>query len=109
VKTNTRFIGLICESSHKLIALYQGTTLVVPPPAKMVRAFSPCHRKIWTCLICAVTLLTECNHVRLRCQVRMMVLPDKRICSLQVRLAAFLTIHEHAKLECQVRNIAVVK
>jgi hypothetical protein len=29
-------------------ALYQGTTLVVPPPAKTLRASSPCHRKSLT-------------------------------------------------------------
>jgi hypothetical protein len=29
------------SSGNKLFALYQGTTLVVPPPAKMVRALAP--------------------------------------------------------------------
>jgi hypothetical protein len=31
---------------NEFFALYQGTTSVVPPSAKMVRALSPCHRKI---------------------------------------------------------------
>ena len=32
----------------ELFALYQGTTLVVPPAAQNGQGFSPCHRKIQT-------------------------------------------------------------
>jgi hypothetical protein len=39
------FIGRSVISRHnKLFALYQGTTSVVPPPAKMVGAFRVCVR-----------------------------------------------------------------
>jgi hypothetical protein len=37
---------------NKFFALYQGTTLVVPPPAENGQGFSPCHRKICTKLQC---------------------------------------------------------
>jgi hypothetical protein len=36
------------QNAPEFLALYQGTTSVVPSPAKVVRAFSPCQRKIRT-------------------------------------------------------------
>ena len=39
---------VVLGSATNLLFLYQGTTLVVPPPRPKSPGFSPCHRKIPT-------------------------------------------------------------